>query len=108
MEWTIRNHLQGRNVVLIPDADGISNPNVRNQCRALQTLMENNGTGKVPVAHPPVPMDDYRDPNNHDDPKAQKVKAGVFTKDTAGGKAEKIKGADEALGVGKIPLKDFT
>lgn len=47
----------GREVVLIPDADGVNNPRVRNEARAMQALLEGAGA-KVLVAPPPIPLKD--------------------------------------------------
>lgn len=49
-------YLSGREVVLIPDADGVNNPRVRNEARAMQALLEGAGA-KVVVAPPPIPLD---------------------------------------------------
>lgn len=83
LAWVAGKHLQGREVVLIPDADGITNPLVRNQARALQTRLEALGAGKVIVAAPPLGVGDS----------IQKVSL-------PGGGSEKLKGVDDFLGAG--------
>lgn len=98
----------GREVVLIPDADGVNNPRVRNEARAMQALLESVGA-KVVVAPPPIPLD----PKTHKpipDPahpsKVQEFDTAIpGSPGKAGGTGEPtremLKGADDYLGLGK-------
>lgn len=52
--WVAKKHLQGRDIVLIPDADGVKNPAVMNEARSLQALLESKGVGRVTIAAPPT------------------------------------------------------
>lgn len=92
-------HLRGREVVLIPDADGINNPRVRNEARAMQTMLEGMGA-KVVVAYPPIPLIDGKPIEDPDDPKSLLL----FEQTISGsptGVVEPLKGVDDYLGVGR-------
>lgn len=52
--WFAGKYGKGREIVLIPDADGITNPNVMMQAKALSTSLRANGAGAVIVASPPL------------------------------------------------------
>lgn len=54
VSWATKTYLKGRDVVLIPDADGVTNPAVVKQAKTLQGRMENDGAGRVFVASPPL------------------------------------------------------
>ncbi len=91
MKWAAKNFMQGREVVLMPDADGITNPMVINQARALQSLVEGQGAGHVIVATPPLLHGD----------EIQHVTL------PSGGE-EKLKGVDDFLGAGRGSLDGLT
>lgn len=52
--WFAREYGKGREIVLIPDADGVKNPNVMMQAKALSTALRTNGAGNVILAAPPL------------------------------------------------------
>lgn len=93
MKWVADNFLKGkdgnpgREVVLMPDADGVTNPMVINQARALEGLLEGRGAGHVIVATPPLINGD----------EIQHVTL------PSGGE-EKLKGVDDFLGAGRGSL----
>lgn len=52
--WFTKKYGKGREIILIPDADGVTNPNVMMQAKAMSTALRSNGAGSVIVAAPPV------------------------------------------------------
>lgn len=54
IKWFAGKYGKGREIVLIPDADGITNPNVRMQAKALSTALKSSGVGRVIIAAPPL------------------------------------------------------
>lgn len=94
-----REHLRGREVVLIPDADGVNNDRVQNEARAMQSLLASVGV-KAIVAPPPLPLIDGKpivDPRNE-------KKVLLFEEKIKGspkGTVEELKGVDDYLGVGR-------
>jgi hypothetical protein len=52
--WFARKYGKGREIILMPDADGVTNPNVMMQAKALSTALRSNGAGGVIVAAPPL------------------------------------------------------
>lgn len=92
--------LQGREVVLIPDADGVNNPRVQNEARAMQIMLEGFGA-KVVVAPPPIPIGANGKPIP--DP-AHPGKVMMFERVIPGsptGVVEQLKGVDDYLGLGR-------
>lgn len=87
MKWAADNFLKGREVVLMPDADGVTNPMVINQARALEGLLEGRGAGHVIVATPPLINGD-------------EIQHVILP---SGGE-EKLKGVDDFLGAGRGSL----
>ena len=89
-----RKYLAGREVVLIPDADGVKNPNVRNESRALQSMLESVGA-RVVVAAPPL--------NYTSEKTGRQKKIGEVQEVTLpSGAKEELKGVDDYLGAGKV------
>lgn len=89
-----KKYLNGREVVLIPDADGVKNPNVRNESRALQSMLESAGA-RVVVAAPPL--------NYISDKTGRVKKIGEVQEVTLpSGAKEELKGVDDYLGAGKV------
>lgn len=54
VKWFAQKYGKGREIVLIPDADGINNPNVMMQAKALSTALRSSGVHKVILAAPPL------------------------------------------------------
>lgn len=52
--WVAREHLRGREVVLIPDADGVTNPAVMREAFALRARLQNEGVSNVRIAAAPL------------------------------------------------------
>ena len=100
-------YLKGREVVLIPDADGVNNPRVRNEARALQSLLEGAGA-KVAVAPPPIPLKDGKPVHELDADGKPTSKIAEFETVIPGsptGKMEHLKGVDDYLGLGPVAGK---
>lgn len=95
MQDVALKYLDGREVVLVPDADGVNNRNVRNESRALQALLENSG-GRVVVAAPPIPVDADGKPVKID----SSGKVAMYVAPLGSGKKEELKGVDDWLGAG--------
>lgn len=89
-----KKYLNGREVVLIPDADGVKNPNVRNESRALQGMLESVGA-RVVVAAPPL---NYISDKTGRTKKIGEVQEVVLPS----GAKEELKGVDDYLGAGKV------
>lgn len=90
-EWAAKKHLQGRDVILIPDADGVKNPAVMNEARALQAKLLNDGVGRVIIASPPLTK-----------------RGGIETLTLPSGAKDERKGVDDHLGLGKGTLGELT
>lgn len=95
MNDVARKYLRGREVVLVPDADGVNNRNVRNESRALQALLENAGA-RVVVAAPPIPLD----AKGKTIKVAANGKVALYSGPLGSGAKEELKGVDDWLGVG--------
>lgn len=54
IQWFARTHGKDRQIVLIPDADGVNNVNVMRQANGLAAALKNGGAKQVLVAAPPV------------------------------------------------------
>lgn len=54
LKWFAGKYGKGREIILIPDADGITNPNVRMQAKAMSTALKSSGVGRVIIAAPPL------------------------------------------------------
>lgn len=54
VKWFTQKYGKGREIVLIPDADGIINPNVMAQAKGLGSALKNFGAGSVILAAPPT------------------------------------------------------
>lgn len=97
MQAVAEAHLRGREVVLIPDADGDTNVNVRNEARALQALLINSGVSNVKIAAPPMDKIEKSDVKAGDlrNELGEYVHPREFT--LPSGIGEKAKGADDWL-----------
>lgn len=93
--WFARTHGKDRQIVLIPDADGVNNVNVMRQANALASALKTGGAKQVLVAAPPV----KHGTKNIIDP----VK---LVSKTADGKDvyDERKGIDDHLGAGRGTL----
>lgn len=89
----------GREVVLIPDADGVNNPRVRNEARAMQALLESVGA-KVKVAPPPIPLDKNGKPIPDPEHPSKVQQFGTTIPGSPKGTHEELKGVDDYLGLG--------
>lgn len=87
--WFTKKYAKGRDVILIPDADGVKNHAVMSQAKALKSHLLQNGAGQVYLATPPL-------------------KAGttqiVDSFELPSGKREERKGIDDHLGAGRGTL----
>lgn len=54
LKWFAGKYGKGREIVLIPDADGVTNPNVMAQAKAMSAALRNFGAGNVIMAAPPL------------------------------------------------------
>lgn len=54
LKWFAGKYGKGREIVLIPDADGVTNPNVMAQAKAMGAALRNFGAGNVIMAAPPL------------------------------------------------------
>jgi hypothetical protein len=54
VKWFAKTYGKNREIILIPDADGVTNPNVMMQAKALSTALKASGAGHVIVAAPPL------------------------------------------------------
>lgn len=54
ISWFSRTHGKDRQIVLVPDADGVNNVNVMRQANALASALKTHGAKQVFVAAPPV------------------------------------------------------
>lgn len=54
IQWFARTHGKNRQIILIPDADGVNNVNVMRQATALASALKTGGAKQVLVAAPPV------------------------------------------------------
>lgn len=88
LTWVVKNHLQGREVVIVADADAVDNDAVRNQSNAIAARLLSQGAGRVVFAAPPLDADGH-------------VIKGVATGIAAKPK-EDLKGVDDYLGAGKL------
>lgn len=95
IQWFARTHGKDRQIVLIPDADGVNNVNVMRQANALAAALKNGGAKQVLVAAPPV----KHGTKNIIDP----VK--LVSKDSSGKDVyDERKGIDDHLGAGRGTL----
>lgn len=95
IQWFARTHGKDRQIVLIPDADGVNNVNVMRQANALAAALKNGGAKQVLVAAPPV----KHGTKNVIDP----VK--LVSKDSSGKDVyDERKGIDDHLGAGRGTL----
>lgn len=85
-EWVTKKYLQGREVILLPDADGVKNAQVMRQAKGLQAALINAGAGRVVLAAPPLK-----------DGKIEHIKL-------RSGHPEERKGVDDHLGAGRGTL----
>lgn len=89
MGWFAQKYAKGRDVILIPDADGVKNNAVMSQAKALKSALLQNGAGQVYLATPPLKpgttrvVEEFRLPS---------------------GKLEERKGIDDHLGAGRGTL----
>lgn len=90
-DWVAKKHLQGRDVILIPDADGEKNPAVRNEARSLQAALITKGVGRVVIAAPPLTK-----------------RGGIEAITLPSGAKDQRKGVDDHLGAGKGKLSELT
>lgn len=87
--WFAQKYAKGRDVILIPDADGVKNNAVMSQAKALKSALLQNGAGQVYLATPPLKLgttkviDEFKLPS---------------------GKLEERKGIDDHLGAGRGTL----
>lgn len=87
--WFTKKYGKNKEIVLIPDADGVKNTNVMLQAKALRSALLQNGAKQVYVATPPLKpgttriVDEFKLPS---------------------GKAEERKGIDDHLGAGRGSL----
>ena len=93
-DFVASKYLKGRDVILIPDADGVKNPAVVQQAKKLRGKLMSNGVENVVLAAPPVLTN----------------KKGGFSIETltlpSGAKDER-KGVDDHIGLGKGTLGDL-
>jgi len=94
LEWFTRTHAQGREVVLIPDADGVKNPNVMNQAKGMEAALRNFGAGDVILAAPPLI-------------KSGRTRRDIDAFDLPSGVREERKGIDDHLGAGRGTLGEM-
>lgn len=94
VSWATKTFFKGRDVVLIPDADGVTNPAVVKQAKTLQGRMINDGAGRVFVASPPLIKN-----------KRGKLEVEDIWYPT--GVKDGRKGVDDHLGLGKGTLGDL-
>lgn len=95
INWFAKKYGKGREIVLIPDADGIDNPNVMSQAKGLSAALEIAGgkNTKVILASPPL--------------KAGTKKV-IDEFELPSGVHEKRKGVDDHLGAGRGTLGQLT
>ena len=94
-DWVASKYLKGREVVLIPDADGVTNKAVTNQATKLAGKLRSNGVENVLVAAPPL----------------ARTKGGkLFVQELTlpSGAKDARKGLDDHLGLGRGTLGDLT
>lgn len=93
--WATDKYFKGRDVVLIPDADGVTNDAVVKQAKTLQGRMLNGGAGTVTVASPPLIK------NKRGQLEVEDIWYPTGVKDGR-------KGVDDHIGLGKGTLGDLT
>jgi mutator protein MutT len=93
--WATDKYFKGRDVILIPDADGVSNDAVVKQAKTLQGRMLNGGAGSVTVASPPL---------------VRNKRGGLEVEDIwyPTGVKDGRKGVDDHIGLGHGTLGDLT
>lgn len=96
MQAIAAKYLRGREVVLIPDADGVNNKNVRNESRAMHAMLLNSGA-KVVVASPPIPLKENGQPETDASGTVH-----LYESTLGSGKTEELKGVDDWLGAGRF------
>lgn len=89
-DWVTQTYLKDRDVILIPDADGVTNPAVVSQAKQLAGKIRTNGAKRVIIASPPL------------------VKGKVEELEYPTGVKDERKGLDDHLGLGKGTLGDLT
>lgn len=92
--WVAKTYLQGRDVILVPDSDGVNNPAVTMQAVKLAGKLRSNGVDNVLVAAPPLVK--------------IRGKLSVETLHYPTGAEDHRKGLDDHLGLGKGTLGDLT
>lgn len=107
-----KRHLQGRDVVLVPDADGAFNDNVMSQAIQLRGHLLGSGAKNVFMAAPPTIVVNKRGDRATDalklptaDPKTKRLFHDYPDKDPDG--FDGRKGLDDHLGLGKGTLGDL-
>lgn len=96
-DWVAQKYLKGRDIVLVPDADGVTNPAVVAQAKQLGGRLRANGVKNVIIASPPLVKGAG---------KGGKLQVEDLTYPT--GKKDGRKGLDDHLGLGKGTLGDLT
>lgn len=94
-DWYGQKYLKGRDIVLIPDADGVTNVAVVAQAKQLAGKLRTNGVNNVIIASPPLVKD-------------EKGKLKVEDLYHPTGVRDERKGLDDHLGLGKGTLGDLT
>lgn len=94
-DWVAQKYLKGREVILLPDADGVHNRAVMNQAIRLKGRLQSNGVENVLVAAPPLL------PGKKGAAAIEGLKHPTGVKDAR-------KGVDDHLGLGKGKLGDLT
>lgn len=95
VSWATNKYFKGRDVVLIPDADGVTNDAVVKQARTLSGRMVKDGAGRVTVASPPLVK------NKRGKLEVEDVWYPTGVKDGR-------KGVDDHIGIGRGTLGDLT
>lgn len=93
-DFVAKKYLKGRDVILIPDADGVKNPAVLQQTKKLRGKLISNGVENVIMAAPPVEV----------------TKRGGFIVQKLRyptGVGDERKGVDDHLGLGRGTLGDL-
>lgn len=94
-EWVAQKYLKGRDVILIPDADGVTNRNVSSQAVQLKGKLLQNGVKNVYVSAPPLIRNERG-----------RLVVDETLKFPTGAK-EGRKGVDDHLGLGRGTLGDL-
>lgn len=92
--WYADKYLKGRDVVLIPDADGVTNKDVVSQAKQLAGKLRSSGVDNVTIAAPPLE-------------RGKRGKLSVEELSYPTGAKDHRKGLDDHLGLGKGTLGDL-